>query len=174
MRLLYYCLLLILLSGFQFPSLSLTNTSYHVQMISTLYGGNASPTQALGQAISAKKCQEKPSLTKAWKKIINQIHPHPKTDDDLIAAILAFFLGIWGAHKFYQGNVAGGFVMLGISIFGILLILGGYIAFFATLATSFGTVFPIAGIIIIIIGMLCLIATSIWSLIDFVRILAKM
>ena len=38
-----------------------------------------------------------------------------------LAAVLAFFLGIFGAHRFYLGHTLVGFVMLGLTALGLTL-----------------------------------------------------
>ena len=38
--------------------------------------------------------------------------------------LLAWFLGLFGAHKFYQGNIGIGFAYLAISIIGSFLFIG--------------------------------------------------
>lgn len=62
------------------------------------------------------------------------------------AALLSFFLGMFGIHRFYLGRVGSGVAMLILTILGWLT----------------------AGIII---GMVLLFIVSIWDVIDFFRIL---
>lgn len=42
----------------------------------------------------------------------------------VVAIILAFFLGCWGAHQFYVGNKKKGVIMLIIGIVGLFLVTG--------------------------------------------------
>ena len=63
-----------------------------------------------------------------------------------VAAILAFFLGGFGAHRFYAGKIGSAIAMLLITIFGILLS-------------------------VLVIGFVLIIITGIWSFIDFIIIL---
>jgi TM2 domain-containing membrane protein YozV len=63
-----------------------------------------------------------------------------------VAAILAFILGVFGAHRFYLGKTESAVAML------ILVLLG-----FAT--------------IIILVGILFLVVVTIWALVDFIIIL---
>jgi len=54
-----------------------------------------------------------------------------------VAAILAFFFGIWGVHKFYLGKTNAGIIMLVMGTIGWLLVLPGllvcFIAFIETI-----------------------------------------
>ena len=45
--------------------------------------------------------------------------------DKVVAALLAFFLGVWGIHKFYLGRTGAGIVMLICGTIGWLLVLPG-------------------------------------------------
>lgn len=45
----------------------------------------------------------------------------------LVAALLAFFLGVWGIHKFYLGKTTAGVIMLVCGTIGWLLIIPGLI-----------------------------------------------
>jgi TM2 domain-containing membrane protein YozV len=61
----------------------------------------------------------------------------------LATTLLAFFLGMFGAHRFYIGRTGTAILMLVLTIVGIPLCL-------------------------VIVGILVLIAVRIWSLIDFI------
>lgn len=47
-----------------------------------------------------------------------------------VAALLAFFFGLWGVHKFYLGKTAAGIVMLVCGTVGWLLVIPGLIMCF--------------------------------------------
>ena len=64
----------------------------------------------------------------------------------LAAALLAFFLGGFGAHRFYLGNTGSAVAMLIVTILGIV--------------TAFA-----------VIGFFLLFATGVWALIDLIMIL---
>lgn len=64
----------------------------------------------------------------------------------IVAAVLAFFLGMLGVHRFYLGDTGYGVAMLAITI----------VSFFLTF---------------VVIGLFGLIAMGLWSFIDFVRYL---
>ncbi len=70
------------------------------------------------------------------------ISPKSKT----VAAILAFFLGTLGIHRFYTGKIGTGIVMLILSII-------GYATF------------------VFVVGYIFLAVVEIWVLIDFIMIL---
>ncbi len=54
-----------------------------------------------------------------------------------IAALLAFFFGVWGVHKFYLGKTNAGIIMLVMGTIGWLLVIPGllvcFIAFIETI-----------------------------------------
>lgn len=176
MRLLSFFLLFFLLLGFQLPKVDFTNTSYEVKLTSSLYAGSASQVSTLGQPIPSKDLQEKPSYLKIWKEKLNKLNPfHKKGDPDWVALLLAFFVGQWGAHRFYQGDKKTGFIMLGITATGFVLYFIGYILAFALAASGVSSLgFPIAAIALAALGMLCLITTGIWAFVDFIKILINM
>lgn len=147
----FFLLFLFLL--IQLPQLSFTKNQCELALFSTLYAGQAPRHETIRTSLPSKKIEQKPNYLTIWKERRNSEYFYPpEIDDDLVAALLAFFLGMWGAHKFYQGNMKMGFVMAGITLLGIVL--------------CFTLIFMIPGI-------MCILATYIWSLIDFVRILAK-
>jgi TM2 domain-containing membrane protein YozV len=88
------------------------------------------------QAVKPLKIEKKAAAPKPLERIRNQI----------IAAVLAFFLGWLGIHRFYLGYTGAGIVQLLLFILGIPLML-------------------------IFIGYLMILAAWIWVLIDFIRIL---
>ena len=70
----------------------------------------------------------------------------------LATTLLAFFIGEFGAHRFYTGKMATAFEMLILSIVG------------------YATIWNIWGL-----GLICLIAVNIWALVDFIfAVLGKM
>jgi len=79
------------------------------------------------------------SGTRAAEGLAGDISPKSR----LATTLLAFFLGIFGAHRFYVGKTGTAIVMLVLSIIG-----------FATLWLLVGTVL--------------LIAVGIWALVDFI------
>lgn len=57
--------------------------------------------------------------------------PAPRTGSDrnrIVAALLAFFLGVFGVHKFYLGKSKAGLIMLLCGTIGWLLVLPGLFA----------------------------------------------
>jgi TM2 domain-containing membrane protein YozV len=49
----------------------------------------------------------------------------PNDKERIVAALLAFFLGVWGVHKFYLGRTTAGVIMLLCGTLGWLLIIPG-------------------------------------------------
>lgn len=173
MRSLSFLMLCFLLLGLQIPQVSVSKVHFAVKLLPELYAGSSS---TLGQPLSTtKNLHEKPSYGKIWKEKLNKMNPfHKQTDEDLIAALLAFFVGIWGAHKFYQGNKKAGFIMLGITLAGYGMYFGGYLTAAATIAAGTATTFPIAAGTVMVLGIILLMVTSIWAFVDFLRILTNM
>jgi TM2 domain-containing membrane protein YozV len=85
----------------------------------------------------------------------------------VVAAILAFFLGNLGIHDFYLGNKRNGFIKLAATLIGVALMIIGI----ASVATT-STVTGLAALpVLAVIGYIIVLGVSIWSLIDFIRIL---
>jgi apolipoprotein N-acyltransferase len=83
----------------------------------------------------------------------------------LVAALLAFFLGVFGIHRFYLGYTEQGLMQLiGYSLGTILILIGLAMAYATT-----GIALPA----VLIIGALLVTAVGIWSFIDFIRILTN-
>ena len=71
----------------------------------------------------------------------------------LAATLLAWFLGIFGAHRFYLGKTGTAVVMLVLGIsYWLFYILG-----IALVAAP-----------LIVLGVLCIVAVGIWAFIDFI------
>ncbi len=47
----------------------------------------------------------------------------------IVAALLAFFLGVFGVHNFYLGYTGKGIAQLIITVFGVLLIIGPLVSY---------------------------------------------
>ncbi|WP_417287999.1 TM2 domain-containing protein [Corynebacterium variabile] len=77
------------------------------------------------------------------------------------AAVLAFFLGGWGAHNFYLGQNGLGFTKLGLIVTGWFLIVIGFLG----AATIEGLLGPW------IIALLIFISIGIWRFVEFIMIL---
>ena len=78
-------------------------------------------------------------VTKALETL-QQMGVEPKSKSKILAAILAFFLGIFGAHNYYLGKHKIGLITLGISIVSIAGI--GSILYFAALHNIFAYLIP--------------------------------
>lgn len=53
----------------------------------------------------------------------NNVHAVTSDKNKIVAALLAFFLGGFGIHKFYLGYNGAGLAMLLLSVFGVILLL---------------------------------------------------
>jgi TM2 domain-containing membrane protein YozV len=83
----------------------------------------------------------------------------------LAVSLLAWFVGEFGAHRFYAGKIRTAVVMLVGTVFAYAVIIGAFIGMLAAesdeswwIAFSFGMV----------IGGLLIFAIGIWSLVDFI------
>jgi TM2 domain-containing membrane protein YozV len=85
----------------------------------------------------------------------------------ILAALLAFFVGSLGIHRFYMGQNTQGIMQLGLTVLGIILI---FVGIASAVATSTATGFAAIGTLALV-GYLMILASSIWAFIDFVRIL---
>ncbi len=98
--------------------------------------------------------------------------PLHKTDgkSQLVAALLAFFLGTLGIHNFYLGYKKKGMTQLLLTLGGYVIgIVGGIIAAGGASAGSAGA--ALLGTIISTVGWIVVLAVAIWALIDFIKIL---
>jgi TM2 domain-containing membrane protein YozV len=96
----------------------------------------AAPTRA--EVKEAKQALK--AMHKAAKKA-NPVAPQAGGKSQIVAAILAFFLGTLGVHRFYLGYTGKGFIFLALFLLGFV---------------TFG---------------ITILAAAIWALIDFIRIL---
>jgi hypothetical protein len=85
----------------------------------------------------------------------------------VVAAILALLVGNYGIHDFYLGNKRNGFIKLGLTLIGMALMIAGLLSIAATEAVTWFAALPA----IVIIGYVIILGVSIWSLVDFIRIL---
>ena len=58
-------------------------------------------------------------MTKALETLSELGVPEPKQKSKIVAAVLAFVLGIFGAHNYYLGKYRIGLIILGISVISI-------------------------------------------------------
>ncbi len=56
--------------------------------------------------------------------VIERMQACRQNKDHIAAALLALFLGAFGAHKFYLGYTKAGFIMLGMTVIGSLCTFG--------------------------------------------------
>jgi TM2 domain-containing membrane protein YozV/RNA polymerase subunit RPABC4/transcription elongation factor Spt4 len=109
-------------------------------------------TQTEPQAETCLKCGAK--LTGAIAEEIS-------SKSRLTVTLLAFFLGAFGAHRFYLHKMRTATLMLLLGIFGIA-------SYVLTLAILGHPTFPIWVGIVALAGLISLLAVAIWALVDFV------
>ncbi len=86
--------------------------------------------------------------------------PQEEGKSQLVALLLAFFLGMWGVHNFYLGHKKKGMTQLLLSLGALVLYVVGII----TAAIGIGA-------ILMLLSSLVWLAVWVWSIIDFVNIL---
>lgn len=131
---------------------------------------NLAPEAVPATNVVVKKKASKGKLfMKILKNKLDKIAKKAKRAGDkskVVAALLAFFLGGFGVHDFYLGNKRNGIIKLLGTLLGIVLMVVGILGAAATAATGFAALPALA-----IIGYIVILGVSIWSFIDFIRIL---
>ncbi len=127
---------------------------------------NAKASVAPVAQTEAKKMSKGKLFMKVFKSKFEKLFAKGKKYGDkskIAAALLCFFLGNLGVHDFYLGNKRNGFIKLGLTILGIVLMVVGFASVTATETVTLPA--------LAIIGYIVLLGVGIWALIDFVRIL---
>ena len=95
MRLLSFFLVFSLLLGIQVPRVSTNMQSVDFQLFSTAFAGSAGGQNTFTSPAPSPKHKAMPSYGKIWKEKFKAMTKpfHKNSDEDLIAALLAFFLG---------------------------------------------------------------------------------
>jgi len=130
-----------------------------VLLASILFGVSAYASIPI---IDASSVIESQSLSSGLLEVITA----SLEDETLIAAILCFSLGIFGAHWFYLGNKAKGYSRLG-------LLLGGYAVIFAGALASVSTGILGIALACYVLGYLAILADFALMIIDLVNILTN-
>ncbi len=84
-----------------------------------------------------------------------------------VAFLLAFFLGSFGAHRFYLGYPGHGAAFLGLALLTVLLGILAVVVLVATSATTFST----AAVLLLLGAALSGLASEVFLIVDLVRIL---
>ena len=130
-----------------------------VLLASILFGVSAYASIPI---IDASSVIESQSLSSGLLEVITA----SLEDETLIAAILCFSLGMFGAHWFYLGNKAKGYSRLG-------LLLGGYAVIFAGALASVSTGILGIALACYVLGYLAILADFALMIIDLVNILTN-
>lgn len=134
------------------------------KVVSTEAVTGVSAVSNLAAVTTVTKAEAKKQL-KDFKKANNWYAGGGKSK--IVAALLAFFLGGFGIHRFYMGQKKQGFMQLGGTIVGIALVVAGA----AKTVTAIGTGASTSVSTLVIIGAVILLGVSIWAFVDFIRIL---
>ena len=102
---------------------------------------------------------------KCGAKLANIIAKEISSKSRLATALLASFLGAFGAHRFYLHKMGTATLMLLLAIFGIV----SYVLSLAILGHS---TFPIWVGIVVLVGLISLLAVAIWALVDFISVVS--
>jgi len=100
---------------------------------------------------------------KCGTKLTNAIAEEISSKSRLTTTSLAFFLGAFGAHRFYLHKMGTATLMLLLGIFGI-------VSYILTLANFGHPTFPTWVGIVALIGLISLLAVAIWALVDFISV----
>ncbi len=151
-------------------TVSSTNAAFPKdQVASTVVSTNVSTVANVTPEPTITKAQAKKQL-KEFKKANNWYAGGSKSK--IVAALLAFFLGGFGVHSFYMGNKKKGFIQLGATVLGIILLIVGATKTVSAVA-AVGTTAAVSASVspLLIIGAVLLFGVSIWAFVDFIRIL---
>lgn len=125
-----------------------------------------SPTTNLyGQSVDPYGQQPSPHGSYGAVSYRVQSYPQAPAKSKVAAALLAFFLGGFGAHSFYLGRAGLGLGHLALAIVSFLLMIGGVVGAGSTQVDS---LLLMSGL-----GYLLSAANGLWALVDFIIILAK-
>lgn len=131
----------------------------------TVQDDKSSNDQASQMSNAPQQVVEKKTTKQTWLKKL----AHKAGDDKVVGALLAFFLGSFGVHRFYYGDKKFGMIMLGLTLIGMLLLIIGAVTAVGTVASGSG--FGLGGGILYTIGGLIVTGVGIWAFVDFIRIL---
>ena len=137
-----------------------------VLLASILFGVSAYASIPI---IDASSVIESQSLSSGLLEIITA----SMEDETIIAAILCFSLGIFGAHWFYLGNKAKGYSRLGLLLGGYAVIFAGYAVIFAGALASVSTGILGIALACYVLGYLAILADFALMIIDLVNILTN-
>lgn len=114
---------------------------------------------------TVKNAKSKSEVKKEIKEFKKDVAKEKKSGgkSKIAAALLAFFLGGFGVHRFYMGQKKQGFMQLGGTLIGIALIVIGLLSAVDTESVSIP--------VLAIVGYLLVLGVSIWAFVDFIRIL---
>jgi len=83
----------------------------------------------------------------------------------LATSLLAWFLGHFGAHRFYAGKIGTAVVMLIITILAYTIMICAFTAMVAMISDEY---WPVPFVVGMVVGGLLSFAIGIWSIVDFI------
>ena len=83
----------------------------------------------------------------------------------LAVSLLAWFLGYFGAHRFYAGKTETAVVMLMLTIISWVLMVSAFVAILGVISSVYWLVPSVAGMVL---GGLLWASVSVWRIIDFI------
>ena len=90
----------------------------------------------------------------------------------IVAALLAFFLGAIGVHKFYLGKPQAGLIHIVLGIGGYILLFIGMFSGFAGAMAGSGSIGGL-GLLLLVIGLLAVAVNGIICLVETILYLTK-
>jgi hypothetical protein len=128
-------------------------------------GAKPSAGRSFCPACGAQTELQAETCLKCGAKLANAIAEEISSKSRLAATLLVCFLGAFGAHRFYLRKMGTATIMLLLGIFGI-------VSYVLTLAILGHSASPVWLGIVILVGLISLLAVSIWALVDFIFLVA--
>jgi TM2 domain-containing membrane protein YozV/RNA polymerase subunit RPABC4/transcription elongation factor Spt4 len=128
-------------------------------------GAQPSAERNFCPACGAQTGPQDEACPKCGAKLANAIAEEISSKSRLTTTLLAWFLGIFGAHRFYLRKMGTATLMLLLGIFGI-------VSYVLTLAILGHLTFPTWVGIVVLVGLISLLAVAIWAIVDFIFVIS--